>query len=45
MSDFSIFAVGAFVTLICSGAIGLLILGAYQDGQGERQRKQREKPH
>lgn len=41
MSDLVIFGFGALVTLICSGAVGLLLLGAYQDGQATRERKER----
>ncbi len=37
MSDLIIFVFGGVVTLICSGAIGLLILGAHQDGKIQQQ--------
>jgi hypothetical protein len=32
MTDVALFLFGCLVTLICAGAIGLFLYGAYQDG-------------
>ena len=36
MSDFTIFVFGGLVTIIVSAAIGVLLWGAYLDGQRNR---------
>jgi hypothetical protein len=41
MSDVLIFGFGVLVTLICFGAVGLLLLGAHEDGRAARERKKR----
>ena len=43
MSDVAIFGFGILVSLICSGAVGILLVGAYQDGQAQKRRERQEK--
>ena len=43
MSNFALFAVGCFVTLLVGAAVSLLVLGAILDGRDEAQSREAER--